>query len=55
MVDRHAALFLHLLEVPVAQRLGRMPDANQNHIDRKAHPFDVEQVESCSGRAPQFI
>jgi hypothetical protein len=47
MVDRHAALFHDLLEVPLAQRVGRVPaDADQDHIDRKAHPFEVEHVDS---------
>ena len=56
MVDRDAALFHDLLEVPVAQRVGRIPaDADQDHIDQKAHPFEVEHVEATSGRAPQSI
>jgi hypothetical protein len=47
MVDRHAALFHDLLEVPLAQRVGRVQaDADQDHIDRKAHPFEVEHVDS---------
>ena len=47
MVDRHAALFHHFLKVPVAQRVGRVPaDADQDHIDGKAHPFEVEHVDS---------
>ena len=42
--NRHATLFHHFLDVPVAQRIGRIPaDANQDHIDRKARPFEVEQ------------
>jgi hypothetical protein len=47
MVDRHAALFHDLLEVPVAQRVGCIPaDADQDHINRKAHPLEVEHVDS---------
>jgi len=47
MVDRNAALLHHFLEVPIAQRVGCIPpDANQDHIDRKAHPFEVEYVDS---------
>jgi len=46
MVDRHATLFHHLLEVPVAQRIGGIPaDADQEHVDRKAHTFEVEHVD----------
>ena len=42
MIDRHAALFHDLLEVAVAQRVGRIPaDADQDHIDRKAHPLKL--------------
>ena len=45
MVDQHTALFHDLLEVPVAPRVGRMPaDADQDHLDRKARPFEVEYV-----------
>jgi hypothetical protein len=45
MVNRHAALFHDLLEMPVAQRVSRVPaDADQDHINRKAHPFEVEHV-----------
>lgn len=55
MVDRHAALLHHLLEVPVAQRISRVPaDADQDHVDRKAHTFEVEHVDSSWVRAPQF-
>src|SRR5476649_1313919 len=55
MVNRHAALFHHLLEVPVAQRVGRIPaDADQDHIDRKAHPFEVEHINSSRVRALKF-
>ena len=53
MVDRHAALFHHLFQVSVAQRVGRIPaDANQDHVDRKAHSFEVEHVDSSKFRAP---
>jgi hypothetical protein len=46
MVDRHAALLHYLLEVPVAQRISGVPaDADQNHINRKAHTFEVEHVD----------
>ena len=55
MVDRHAALFHHLLEVPVAQRVGRVPaDADQDHVDRKAHPFEVEHIDWSRIQGPQF-
>ena len=51
MVDRHAALFHHLFQVSVAQRVGRIPaDANQDHVDRKAHSFEVEHVDSSKFR-----
>jgi hypothetical protein len=46
MVDRHAALFHHLLEVPVARRVGCIPAGiDQDHIDRKAHPLETEHVD----------
>src|SRR5471030_2777402 len=46
---------LSFLEVPVAQRVGRIPaDADQDHIDRKAHPFEVEHINSSRVRAPKF-
>src|SRR5471030_1712142 len=46
---------LSFLEVPVAQRVGRIPaDAYQNHIDRKAHPFEVEHINSSRIRALKF-
>ena len=46
MADRHAALFHDFLEVPVAQRVGRIPaDATQDYVDRKAHSFKVEHVD----------
>src|SRR5471030_709064 len=35
--------------MPVAQRVSHIPaDADQDHIDRKAHPFEVEHVDSSS-------
>jgi hypothetical protein len=47
MVDRNAALLHHFLEMPIAQRVGCIPpDANQDHSDQKAHPFEVEHVDS---------
>ena len=55
MVDRYAALFHHLLEVPVTQRVGRIPtDADQDDIDGKAHPFEIEHIDSSWVRVPQF-
>jgi hypothetical protein len=49
MVDRHAALFHDLLEVPVAQRVGRIPsDADQDYIDRKRIPLTVSML-ICPG------
>jgi hypothetical protein len=55
MVEGHAALLHHLLKVPVAQRIGDVPaDADQDHLDRKAHTFEVEHVDSSWIRAPQF-
>jgi hypothetical protein len=46
MVDRHAALFHDLLVVVVAQLVDRVPaDADQDHVDRTAHPFEVEHVD----------
>src|SRR5471032_1691459 len=46
---------LSFLEVPVAQRVGRIPaNADQDHIDRKAHPFEVEHINSSRVRAPKF-
>ena len=53
MVDRHAALFHHFFQVPVAQRVCYVPaNADQDHIDRKAHPFEVEHGDSSKVRAP---
>ena len=47
MVDRHAALLHHFFQVPVAQRVSHVPaNADQDHVDRKAHPFEVEHVGS---------
>jgi len=47
MVDQHAALFHDLLEVPVVQQVGCIPaDADQDYINREAHPFKVEHVDS---------
>jgi hypothetical protein len=47
MVDRHAALLHELLEVRVAERIGRIPaDADQDHINRRTCPFEVEYIES---------
>ena len=38
---------ISFLEMSVAQRVGCIPaDANQDHVDRKAHPFEVEHVDS---------
>jgi hypothetical protein len=46
MVGRHAALFHDPLEVPAAQQVGRISaDADQDYIDRKAHPVEVEHVD----------
>ena len=55
MVDRHAALVHDLLEVSVALRISGVPaDADQDHVDRKAHPFEVEHVGFVLDSAPQF-
>lgn len=55
MVDRHAALFPNLLKVPVAQRIsGVSTDACKDHVDRKAHTFEVEHVDSSWIWTPQF-
>ena len=55
MVDRHAALFHHFFQVPVAQRICCVPaNADKDHIDRKAHPFEIEHIDSSWVRAPQF-
>ena len=40
MVDKHAAFLHHFLQMPVAQRISRVPtDANQNHVDWEARSF----------------
>lgn len=55
MVDRRAALFNHLFALPVAQRVGPLPaNADQNNVDRKAHPFKVEHIDWFRIQAPQF-
>src|SRR5471030_222623 len=55
MVDRHAALLHDLFQVPVAQRVSHVPaNADQYHIDRETHPFEIEHVDSSSVRASQF-
>src|SRR5471032_3429991 len=55
MVDRHAALLHDLFQVPVAQRVSHVPaNADQDHIDRETHPFEIEHVGSSSVRASQF-
>ena len=47
MIHRHAAFFHDLLEVSVAKRVSCIPaDADQDHIDRKAHTFEIEHVDS---------
>src|SRR5476649_1033509 len=46
---------LSFLELPVAQRVGHIPaDADQDHVDRKAHPFEVEHINSSRVRAPKL-
>lgn len=53
MADRRAALFHHFFQVSVAQRICYVPaNADQDHIDRKAHPFEVEHVDSAKVRVP---
>jgi len=55
MVDRHAAPY-HFFQVPVAQRVCHVPtNADQDHIDRKAHSFEVEHVDSSKAQTPYFI
>jgi hypothetical protein len=37
------------LEVPVAQRVSHVPpDAEQDHVDRATHPFEVMHVDLSS-------
>jgi hypothetical protein len=46
MVNHHAAFFHYFFKVSIAQGIGSVPaDANQNHVDRKSHPFDIQH--SC--------
>ena len=41
MIDEDAALGHHLLDVPQAQRIGRVPThADQHHVQREGHPLD---------------
>jgi hypothetical protein len=41
MIDRDAALSHHLLKVPQAKRIGRVPaHASQNHIERVMQAFE---------------
>ena len=48
-------LFHHLLEVPVTQRVSHLPaNADRDHVGRKAHPFEVEHLDSSWVRAPQL-
>ena len=45
MVDRHATRFQHFLDVPVAQRISRLPsNADQDDFDRETHSFKVEHA-----------
>lgn len=45
MADRYAALLRHFLDVPVAQRVSRIPaDADQDDFDREAHSFKVDHA-----------
>jgi hypothetical protein len=54
MVDRHATMFHYLLEVPVAQRVGRIPaDADQITSIEKRIPLKLS-MSICPGLAPQF-
>ena len=56
MVDRHTTLFHLLLEVPVTQRVSHIPtDADQDHVGRKAHPFEVKHLGSSWIGAPQLM
>lgn len=51
MVDRHAVLFHHFFDVPVTQWVGRIPtDANQDHIDGKAHPLKLGSEVQWNGK-----
>jgi hypothetical protein len=46
VVDRDAALLHYLLDMPIAQRISGVPaDADQDHVDREAHTFEVEHVD----------
>jgi hypothetical protein len=54
--ERHgpapAALFHHLFQVPVAQRIGRVPSgADRDGVDWNVHSFELEHVGSLSAGA----
>ena len=56
MADRYTTLFHHLLEMPATQRVRHVPaDADQNHVSRKTHPFEVKHLGSSWIGAPQLI
>jgi hypothetical protein len=43
LVERHTTLLHHLLKAPVTRWIGYRPaQAEQNHIDRKPHPREVQ-------------
>jgi hypothetical protein len=47
MVDHHTTLLHYFFQVPVAQRIGGVPpNANQNYVDRKSHPFGIQHGRS---------
>jgi hypothetical protein len=55
LVARDAALFHYLLDVPITQRIsGVLGDADQDHVDRKEHTFEVEHVDLSWIWTPQL-
>lgn len=47
MVDKHAALLHHFLNMPVAQWIRHVQtNAHQDYVYRKAHSFCIEHVSS---------
>jgi hypothetical protein len=52
MVNRHASLGHHFLDVPVAQRVGCVPaNTDQDDVSRETHSFEAEHIGSSSVRA----
>lgn len=51
MVDLHAYLGRHFLDVPVAQRVSCVPaNTDQDDVRRKKHAFEAEHIGSSSVR-----